>query len=172
MNTFLINISECIKNISDDKIKLLKSIVKSANSPIIILGNGGSNAIASHIGNDYAKVHKKNVITFSDAGRITGYANDYGYDLAFVNFIKDFENLSPLVVLISSSGNSKNIVNSAEYCVKNKIPFIGLSGFDYKNSLNMISQAEALLSFHVDSKSYGVVECVHQIILHTVCDEI
>ncbi len=172
MSQFLYKISEGINNIEREKINLLKAIIKESCTPIMLLGNGGSNTIASHIGNDYAKVCKKNVLTFSDSGRITAYANDYGYDLAYVNFIKDFENLSPLVILISSSGNSRNIVNAANYCIDQNLSFISLSGFDKSNYLNVVGARKGLLNFYVESNSYGVVECVHQIILHTVCDEI
>jgi D-sedoheptulose 7-phosphate isomerase len=135
---------------------------------IIILGNGGSNAIASHIAQDYTKTLNKNAFSFSDSSKLTCYINDYGHDLAFVEFIKDYTFLDNLlVILISSSGNSENIVNCARFCEKNDIVFITLSGFDYTNKLNSFSKSA--LNIHVDSKNYGEVECLHEIFLHSVC---
>ena len=134
---------------------------------IIIIGNGGSNSIASHIAQDYTKVLDKRAISFSDPSRLTCYINDYGRDEAYKEFIKDFAIPGTLVILISSSGNSMNIVNAAYYCQQYFIPFITLSGFDKLNKLN---STKADFSYWVDSKSYGIVECAHEILLHSIVD--
>ena len=69
--------------------KLLDKIISNYND-IIILGNGGSNSIASHIAQDYTKVLGKNAITFSDPSRLTCYANDYGFENANKMFLQEF----------------------------------------------------------------------------------
>ena len=96
---------------------------------IIIIGNGGSNSIASHISQDYTKVLGKKSYSFSDPSRLTCYINDYGSDNAYAEFLDDFAGKDTLVILISSSGNSMNIINSAKYCEYNNITYLALTGF-------------------------------------------
>jgi D-sedoheptulose 7-phosphate isomerase len=157
------NLKKCINELSnlDD----LKNIILSKNK-IIILGNGGSNSIASHISQDYTKVLGKKAMSFSDSSRLTCYMNDYGIDQAYCKFIEHFAEEDTLIILISSSGNSSNITNAAEYCV-DKHDMIILSGFNKNNKLNSYAN-KSLLSFWVDSEEYGVVEIVHEIILHSL----
>ena len=101
----------------------LEKIIRDYND-IIIIGNGGSNSIASHISQDYTKVLNKKSYSFSDPSRLTCYINDYGRDEAYVEFLKDFADKDTLVILISSSGNSMNVFNCAVYCKGLGIPFI------------------------------------------------
>lgn len=153
-----------------DNIKLktheLKSLVRKFKK-VIILGNGGSNAIASHISVDYTKFLKIPTTTFTNTSMLTAYTNDYGQDEAYKYFLSDFYTPDTLVIFISSSGNSKNIINAALYCETHNIPFIALSGFDSNNKLN---QTSAIFKYHVSSKSYGVVEMAHEIMLHSIVD--
>lgn len=132
---------------------------------IIIIGNGGSNSIASHISQDYTKELGKKAICFSDPSRLTCYINDYGRDEAYKKFLEHFADFDTLVILISSSGNSMNIVNSAKWCEKVGIKFITLSGFNINNELNNLN---AEFKYWVDSYDYGVVECAHLIFLHSI----
>tara|TARA_R110002020_G_scaffold2117_3_gene9636 strand:+ start:10990 stop:11481 length:492 start_codon:yes stop_codon:yes gene_type:complete len=132
---------------------------------IIIIGNGGSNSIASHISQDYTKVLGKKSYSFSDPSRLTCYINDYGSDNAYAEFLDDFAGKDTLVILISSSGNSMNIINSAKYCEYNNITYLALTGFDKSNKLNNMNSP---FKYHVDSDDYGIVECIHQILLHSI----
>lgn len=154
-----------ISKIENIKIQELKSIINKYNK-IIILGNGGSSSIASHISQDYTKVLKKRVITFSDSSRLTCYSNDYGYENAYKQFINEFADNDTLVILISSSGESKNIINCKEYCQEKNISTIILTGFDSLNTLNV--SKNNLLTYHVPSNDYGIVECCHLIFLHSI----
>lgn len=152
-----------------DYFDLLNNCISNYQN-IIILGNGGSSAIASHISQDYTKKLKKRSYTFSDASRLTCYTNDYGYETAYTQFLKEFvTEEETLVVLISSSGNSQNIINCAEWCeTKSNIKTITLTGFDSENKLRIANLKNRLINFWVDSKDYGIVECVHMIFLHMV----
>jgi D-sedoheptulose 7-phosphate isomerase len=132
---------------------------------IIIIGNGGSNSIASHISQDYTKVLDKKSYSFSDSSRLTCYINDYGRDNAYAEFLDDFVDKDTLVILISSSGNSMNIINAAKYCEDNDITYLALTGFNSNNKLNNMNP---MWRWHVDSDDYGIVECVHQIALHSI----
>jgi len=159
-------LKKCIDEINTDDLSKFKEII-SMSKKIIILGNGGSNAVSSHIAQDYTKALGKRAYSFSDSSRLTCYINDYGMENAFAKFIEHFSDKDTLIILISSSGNSKNVINAAKYSIENKLDLILLSGFDKSNSLNSYSEY-ALLSFWIDSQDYGVVEISHETILHSI----
>ena len=154
-----------IERIRHYKPYLEKIVDKHQN--IIIIGNGGSNSVASHISQDYTKQLDKRCISFSDPSRLTCYINDYGRDEAYVEFLKDFADKDTLVILISSSGNSMNVVNAAQWCKDNNVPYAVLSGFNPSNKLN---QMDANFKYHVNYNSYAVVELAHEILLHSIID--
>lgn len=131
----------------------------------IYLGNGGSNAISSHIAQDACKIHQKYALSFSDTSMLSCFANDFGYENIFVEFLKIFSKSETLVILISSSGNSQNIINALNWCQENNIHFGILTGFDKNNKCRKLSKNH-LFDLHVNSDNYGVVECIHQILLH------
>ena len=146
----------------------LENIVNDYQN-IIIIGNGGSNSVASHISQDYTKQLDKRCISFSDPSRLTCYINDYGRDKAYVEFLKDFADKDTLVILISSSGNSMHIFNCAVYCKSLGMPFLLLSGFNEDNKLNTFDGGR--MKYWVDSHDYGVVETAHQVLLHSILGE-
>lgn len=156
-----------LEDIQDSDIKILEDAV-SSHQKIILLGNGGSNSICSHIAQDFTKQLGKTAISFSDPSRLTCYINDYGMEVAYAKFLEHFCEPETLVILISSSGNSLNIFNSAKYCVEKNIKFIVLTGFDIDNKTKAEFSDKALLNLWVNSKNYGIVECAHQAILHMV----
>ncbi len=134
---------------------------------IMILGNGGSNSVASHISQDYMKFHGKKVSVFSDPSMLTMLANDFGYENAYLEFLKYHVEPDTLVILMSSGGESENIIKCQKYCQDNNIAYGVLTGFFTNNRLRTRS-IDALFNYHIDSDSYGVVECIHQIFLHGV----
>ena len=168
-------ISELINELSKfsvEDIQKLSDLVQSHDLTILI-GNGGSNSVCSHIAQDYTKMLGKRAISFSDPSRLTCYINDYGMEDAYAKFIQDFydtrEN-GTFVILISSSGNSENIVRSARMCESLGLQYAILTGFDENNRLREHSSNSAL-DIWVDSHDYGVVECAHQVFLHTIVGE-
>jgi D-sedoheptulose 7-phosphate isomerase len=134
---------------------------------VILLGNGGSNAVALHLAEDYSKVLKKRAVAFGDGPRLTCYFNDYGVDQAYVEFLKTFSTPRTLHILISSSGESQNIINCAKYCKEQGRDMVLLSGFKEKNKLRKFSP-HAKLEYWVDSSDYGVVEIAHETYLHAI----
>tara|TARA_Y100000748_G_scaffold292336_1_gene280710 strand:+ start:836 stop:1396 length:561 start_codon:yes stop_codon:yes gene_type:complete len=158
---FEIDISEKIL-----KMKSLLLDVKKNNKKVIVAGNGGSAAMASHIAVDFTKQGKIRTINFNEADLITCFANDYGYENWIEKAIEFYGDEGDKVILISSSGNSKNIVNAAKKAKELGIYVIGFSGFSCDNLLAKNSE----LSFWVDSKAYNIVENTHQIWLLMVCD--
>jgi len=156
-----------LNNISDEKVIKFSTLI-SLHENIIILGNGGSSAVASHISQDYTKQLTKRCFTFSDPSRLTCYINDYGMEAAYAKFLEEFSTPSTLVILISSSGESDNIYNAAAFCENTKVPFVVLTGFQENNKIREDFSQSAEMEYWVASESYGVVECMHQIFLHTV----
>ena len=76
---------------------------------IIILGNGGSNSVASHVSQDYMKFHHKKVSILSDPSMITMLTNDFGYDWAYQKFLEYYVEEDTLVIIMSSGGESTNL---------------------------------------------------------------
>jgi len=157
---------DCLSVFTEEQQSTLQDLIESYHN-IMILGNGGSNAIASHLAQDYTKILGKRAISFSDSSMLSCYANDYGYDDAYKMYAKQFLTHDSLLILISSSGKSQNILNVAEYA-SISTPIITLSGFEPDNPLRTIYQSKSLMHFYVPSKDYGIVETMHQLILHSV----
>ena len=134
---------------------------------IIILGNGGSNSVASHISQDYMKFHNKKVSILSDPSMITMLTNDFGYNNAYQKFLEYYVEKDTLVIIISSGGESLNMLKCVDWCEDNKIDYGVLTGFEENNTIRG-EATNALFNYYINSKSYGVVECVHQIFLHGV----
>lgn len=134
---------------------------------IIILGNGGSNSVASHISQDYMKFHRKKVSILSDPSMLTMLTNDFGYENTYQKFLEYYVEKDTLVIIMSSGGESKNMLNAQQWCEENKVDYGVLSGFAENNSLRKTS-VNALWNYYINSTDYGVVECVHQIFLHGV----
>ena len=137
------------------------------HSRIIILGNGGSNSVASHVSQDYMKFHYKKVSILSDPSMITMLTNDFGYDWAYQKFLDYYVEKDTLVIIMSSGGESTNMINCMNWCEENKVSYGVLTGFDPNNTIKTQSK-NALWNCHIWSTDYGVVECVHQIFLHGV----
>ena len=134
---------------------------------IIVLGNGGSSSVASHISQDYMKFEGKKVSILSDPSMITMLSNDFGYENAYQKFLEYYVEDDTLVVIISSSGESTNMINCMNHCEEHGISYGVLTGFHSHNTLRRGARY-AKWNYHVDSDSYGEVECVHQIFLHGV----
>ena len=137
------------------------------HSRIIILGNGGSNSVASHVSQDYMKFHHKKVSILSDPSMITMLTNDFGYDWAYQKFLEYYVEEDTLVIIMSSGGESTNMINCMNWCEENKVSYGVLTGFDPNNTIKTQSK-NSLWNYHIWSTDYGVVECVHQIFLHGV----
>ena len=158
-------LNEVDTNLINESVKLINK-VKINNKKIYLVGNGGSSSIASHVSVDFAKSAQISSSTFNNANLITCFANDYGYEHWVTESIKAIGSNKDLFILISSSGESKNITNAAKYCKKNNIDLITLSGFNKYNEL----LKHGNVNFFVDSKDYNLVEMTHHIILVSLVD--
>ena len=148
-------------------INVVMASLKKKKGKIFFFGNGASAAFANHMALDFSKNGKILALSLSDSAMLTALSNDYSYDQAMVEFMKIMQvNDNDLVITISSSGNSSNIVKVLEFCRTKGIQTIGLSG------LNKINKSLELSEFviHVPMMTYGIVECIHQIFLHLILD--
>ena len=154
----------------EDLIKASEKIqaVSKKGNKLIICGNGGSAAMASHVSVDFTKVAGIRAINFNEADLLTCFSNDYGYDRVFEKAIEFFGDEGDIVILISSSGSSANVVNTAKCAKKMKIGVITFSGFDNDNPLRQLGD----INFWVDSKGYNIVEMTHHIWLLAIVDYI
>ena len=155
-------------DVSDQMIKMKKMLleVKKSGRKVIIAGNGGSAAMASHVAVDFTKQGNIRTVNFNQADLITCFANDYGYDHWVEKAIEFYGVEGDVVILISSSGSSKNMVNAAITAKKLSMQVITFTGFKSRNPL----KHEGNLNFWVCSKAYNIVENTHQIWLLLVCD--
>ena len=163
------SIYELINNVNANLVEQSVHLIqKSINnkSKVYIVGNGGSASIASHVSVDFAKVARVPSSTFNNSNLITCFANDYMYENWVVEAIKAYTNINDLIILISSSGTSKNIVNAAQYCKDNNIDLITLSGFNKDNPLSTLGN----VNFHIESTEYNYIEMSHHIILLALVD--
>lgn len=133
---------------------------------VIVAGNGGSAAMASHFSVDLTKAAGVRSINFNESDLITCFANDYGYENWLVEAVRSYADKGDILVLISSSGNSANIINCAQFAVKNDIHLITLSGFSPDNYLRKLGH----LNLWCDSHIYNIVELTHQTWLLGVVD--
>ncbi len=139
-----------------------KAVAKS----VYVIGNGGSAAVASHAVVDFLNVGKIKSHTLHDPAVLSCMANDYGYENVFSQQIEILLFSGDLLIVISSSGQSKNIYNAAEVAKRKGCKVITLSGFLGDNPLRHVGD----LNCWVDSTDYGVVEIAHQFILHSISD--
>tara|TARA_A100000164_G_C21923917_1_gene782082 strand:+ start:1636 stop:2181 length:546 start_codon:yes stop_codon:yes gene_type:complete len=171
-NNYLNDYYNIIKKV--DPITLNKIIIKLKNynkknkGKVWIFGNGGSHATSSHIATDFTKNTNIKMLTISDADQITCFSNDYGYENWISTALKKYLTKDDLVILISSSGNSQNMINAAKVCKNKKIFLITLTGFKKNNKLKPYGN----LSIWIDSKSYNFVELAHLQIMTYLVDKL
>ena len=157
-------------DISEKMIKMKEIMlnVKKNGKKVIIAGNGGSAAMASHVAVDFTKQGGIRTVNFNEPDLITCFANDYGYEHWVAKAIEFYGDEGDVVILISSSGSSKNMVNAAQTAKQLGMQVITFTGFNPINPLNK----EGVLNFWLDSKAYNIIENTHQIWLLLVCDMI
>lgn len=152
-----------------DRLIELKDLMKNvhaAGRKTIMAGNGGSAAIANHCAVDFTKNAHVRCIHFNDPGLITCLANDYGYACWLEKALEFYADSGDLIILISSSGSSANMIRAAQYTREKGLKTVTFTGFSNNNPLKALGQ----LTFWVDSRAYNIVEMTHHIWLLAVCD--
>ena len=124
--------------------------------------------MASHVAVDLTKTAGIRAINFNEADLLTCFANDYGYENWVVKALEFYADPGDLVVLISSSGASQNIINGAEKANTMGLAVISLSGFSPDNPLRRLGK----LNLWTASDSYNIVEMTHHIWLLAIVDHL
>lgn len=135
---------------------------------VMFIGNGGSAAIASHQAVDYWKNGGMRAIAFNDSSLLTCIGNDYGYPHVFEKPIEMFADAGDVLIAISSSGRSENILRACRAGLVRGCDLVTLSGFKPDNPL----RAMGLVNFYAASSSYGHVEITHLALCHCIVDTI
>ncbi len=141
--------------------------VKKRKSKLLIFGNGAGASIASHVATDFTKNAKVTAMSFDSSSYLTCLSNDYGYENIVTQAIKHYHNKNDLIILLSASGNSTNMIKAAKYCNKEKIKYLSISGFSKKNKLNNISKNK----IWIKSESWNLIEIAQLSILLSYVDK-
>ena len=164
-------ISEKIKNVDLDMLNQATEMIASTSQDggkTIIVGNGGSAAIASHVSVDLTKNANIRAINFNEADLLTCFSNDYGYERWVEKAIEFYADSEDLLILISSSGTSKNIIGGGRRAKSIGLKVITFSGFSSDNPLRQLGD----INFWVESKAYNTIEMTHSIWLLAIVDQI
>lgn len=132
----------------------------------LLIGNGGSAAIASHMQNDLCKAVGVRAMVFSEAPLLMALANDEGYHTVFHRPVGMWAEPNDLLIAVSSSGESENIVTAASLASEKGCRLITFSGFKPANRLRQFGH----VNVYVPSLAYGYVEMTHQVIGHCITD--
>jgi len=162
-------ISQGLKSINSAQLENASAMVLEAhqsNKKIIIVGNGGSAAMASHVAVDFTKAAGIRAINFNEADLITCLANDYGYEHWVAKALEAYADPGDLAILISSSGNSPNMLNGAEKAKAMGLSLVTVSGFSADNPIRKLGD----LNLWVDSSEYNIVEMTHHVWLVAIID--
>jgi D-sedoheptulose 7-phosphate isomerase len=133
---------------------------------IYLVGNGASAAMASHFAADLAKNGRLHTQVFSDLSLITAISNDIGYEHVFAEPLRRRGNRGDMLVAISSSGRSPNILAAVETARKLDMTVVTLSGKDADNPL----RSSGNLNLYVAATTYGMAETAHAAVLHRWMD--
>ena len=150
---------------TDKALDLILS-VKSASRKMMLIGNGGSAAIVSHVQNDLCKAVGVRAMVFNEQPLLTALSNDHGYGCVFERPVELWADTGDLLVAISSSGRSENILRGVRASLARGCDVVTLSGFSPDNPLRRMGH----LNFYVPSQVYGYVELAHSILAHFLTD--
>ncbi|NQU31884.1 MAG: SIS domain-containing protein [Bacteroidetes bacterium] len=153
---------------------LIKVIINKyeERKTIFVIGNGGSAANASHFAQDLAKGTRKNInikkriraLSLTDnVAFITALGNDDGYDTIFEQQLRTFANNGDILIAISGSGNSPNIIKAVEWANENKIFTVGITGYNGGRLKQICKQ-----SVHIELNDMATVESIHSYALHYI----
>ena len=152
-----------------EKVKNHLTNVKRYKKKILIFGNGGSAAIASHFTIDLLKNTKIRCVNFNESSIITCLSNDFEYENWVKKSIEYNSDKKDMLIIISSSGESKNMINACKYAQKKGIfPIITFTGFKEGNSVSKLGT----INFWIDSKKYNHIENTHQFLLLSLVDSL
>jgi D-sedoheptulose 7-phosphate isomerase len=146
-------------------VKLILSAKENAKK-VISIGNGGSAAIASHLQTDCANAIKVRALVFTEPSLLTCLSNDYGYTNAYERQALLWVEPQDVMIAISSSGKSENVLKAVDVCREKGGCVITLTGFKQDNPL----RKKGYLNFYIGEEHYGYVEAAHSVLAHYLTD--
>lgn len=141
---------------------------KQQGKKVMVIGNGGSAAIASHMQTDLCHSLGIRGLVFNEPPLLTALANDNGYENAFQRLVDLWAEPGDVLVAISSSGKSKNILNACAAARAKGCSLVTLSGFGSDNPLRGLGD----INIYVANGIYGAVESAHAVLVHHVTDQV
>lgn len=132
------------------------------------IGNGGSAAIAIHMTADFLKNGGMTTVGMYDAATLTCLGNDFGYEYVFSKQLELLVKPGDLLVAISSSGNSENIIRAIHMAHEKGAKVLTFTGFQDDNCAKQLGE----YNLYVPSMEYGIVESLHNMILQQVVDSL
>ena len=161
--------NERLHSVNQEDLRQIANLAQNVhleNRKIIVVGNGGSAAMASHVTVDFTKGAGIRAVNFNEADLLTCFANDYGYEFWVAKALEFYADSGDLAILISSSGQSPNMLNGAKQAKEMNLTTITLSGFRSDNLLKTLGD----VNLWVDSTSYNIVEMTHHVWLLAIID--
>src|SRR5947209_15881924 len=149
-----------------EKVGAAAHSVHDAGNKIIFIGNGGSAGLASHLAIDFCKNGGLRSLAFNDPSALTCLGNDLGYHNVFAKQLEFHARAGDLLIAISSSGRSANILAAVAAARTAKVGVVTFSGFGRDNELRRAGD----LNFYVRSSEYGFVEVAHLSLCHAILD--
>ncbi|MBW1783677.1 MAG: SIS domain-containing protein [Deltaproteobacteria bacterium] len=142
--------------------------IREKKQGVYLIGNGASSSMASHMAADLGKNARLRTEVLTDAALITAIGNDYGYEEVFAEPLRWRMTAGDMVVAISSSGQSPNILSGVRLAVSLEGYVVTLSAMTSNNGL----RSRGDLNFYVPAMSYGTAETCHAAILHYWVDQV
>lgn len=143
--------------------------VKSLQKKVMILGNGGSAAIASHLQNDLCKASQIRAMVFTEPPLLTALSNDISYTAAYGELVNLWGDNGDVLISISSSGKSPNMIEAVRRARERDCSqVITMSGFQPDNPLRQKGD----FNIYAASSDYGYVELTHSVLAHYISDQI
>ncbi|MDB2604783.1 SIS domain-containing protein [Gammaproteobacteria bacterium] len=161
-----INGIEIDENLAYQDIYKKLNTLQETSGVLHFIGNGASASIASHFGLDYFKAGEIRTNTFNDFSALTAYGNDISFDEVFAFPISRILKEKDMLVAVSSSGNSPNIVRGLEAAKEQGSFLLTLSGMKSDNKIRKMGN----INMFFPEMDYGPTECAHTIMLHHILD--
>jgi D-sedoheptulose 7-phosphate isomerase len=175
IDNYLESLQEALAALPRDRIEHLGETLLRAyrnDKQVFTLGNGGSSSTASHMAADLAKntiapnMNRFRITSLNEnASIMTALANDMGYENVFSEQLMSLVHAGDVLIVVSASGNSPNVVKAAEYARSQSAEVVGLLGFDGGRVAELADIAIVVPSHH-----YGIVEDAHLVINHILVD--
>lgn len=141
---------------------------REKSGAVYVIGNGGSATLAAHAVVDFINVNKMRAFSLAESAVVTCISNDYGYEHVYSKQLMSLIRKEDVLIAISSSGKSKNILNAVYAAGHVGAKIITLSGFSEDNLLRQVGDYNIWLN----SNNYGQVEIGHALILHYITDQL